>query len=349
MPAKSRVSGECSDVPLQRICPVLQISEINSTIGNDSHQSGTALANLRSDMQIAVTRTADQRVISVVTDLLDAARRPDGSRPLSDRLWVELRNSGIHDYLGLLLGQVGHSRALGYAQISHGPQDFLLEIVLHPELGDPASACTELLDSALEEVADDGGGSVVWWVSEPRPHHHLVASEAGFAPGRTLFQMQAQLPIDEPVTITTRAFRPGADDEEWLAVNNRAFHGHGEQGEWTLPQLQARCSEPWFDPEGFLVYEDEGVMRGFCWTKMHTNTFPPMGEIYVVAADPIAQGTGLGRQLTLAGLSHIFAQGCSTAMLYVDANNTPALRLYERLGFVVSRTDLAFIGEIRGR
>lgn len=298
-------------------------------------------------MQISVTRAADQRVISVVTDLLDAARRPDGSRPLSDRLWVELRNSGIYGYLGLLLGQVGHSHALGYAQISYGPQDFLLEIVLHPDLGDPAAACAELLDSALEEVSKDGGGSVVWWVSEPRPHHHLVASEAGFAPGKTLFQMQTQLPIAESVTITTRPFCPGIDDEEWLAVNNRAFHGHGEQGEWTLSQLQARCGEPWFDPNGFLVHEDDHKMRGFCWTKMHSDTSPPMGEIYVVAADPIAQGTGLGRQLTVAGLSHIFAQGCSTAMLYVDANNTPALRLYERLGFDVTRTDLAFVGEIR--
>jgi mycothiol synthase len=300
-------------------------------------------------MQITVTRSADQRVISAVTDLLDAARRPDGSRPLSDRLWVELRNSGIHDYLGLLLAQVGHDRAVGYAQISHGPQDFLLEIVLHPELGDPALVCAELLDSALEEIEVDGGGSVVWWVSEPRPHHHQVAIEAGFAHDRTLYQMQAPLPIDQPIEITTRPFRPGVDDEEWLALNNRAFHGHGEQGEWSRSQLQARCLEPWFDPQGFLIYERDGQMLGFCWTKMHNDTTPPMGEIYVVATDPNTHGTGLGRQLTLAGLQHISSQGIDTAMLYVDADNTPALRLYERLGFIVTRTDLAFVAEIPAR
>ncbi len=300
-------------------------------------------------MQITVTHHADERVISVVTELLDVARRSDGSRPLSDRLWVELRNSGIHDYLGLLLGQVGYASALGYAQISQGPQDFLLEIVLHPELGDPEAACAELLDSALEEVAAKGGGSMTWWVSEPRPHHHRVASEAGFVPGRTLFQMQARLPLDEPIDISTRPFRPGTDDQEWLAVNNRAFHGHGEQGEWTLAQLHARCAEPWFDPKGFLLYEREGELLGFCWTKNHTDTTPPMGEIYVVAADPREHGKGLGRQLTLAGLAHIASQGFTTAMLYVDAENAPALQLYRRLGFTTTRTDLAFTAEIPGR
>jgi mycothiol synthase len=164
-----------------------------------------------------------------------------------------------------------------------------------------------------------------------------------------LFQMQAVLPINDPVEITTRPFRPGVDDDEWLALNNRAFHGHGEQGEWSRSQLQARCAEPWFDPDGFLIYERDGHMRGFCWTKMHHDTTPPMGEIYVVAADPSTHGTGLGRQLTLAGLSHIHTQGYGTAMLYVDANNAPALRLYERLGFAVTRTDLAFVAEIPAR
>ena len=33
-------------------------------------------------------------------------------------------------------------------------------------------------------------------------------------------------------------------------------------------------------------------------------------------------------------------------MLYVDADNVPAVRLYEHLGFTVHHTDCAFVGDV---
>ena len=60
-----------------------------------------------------------------------------------------------------------------------------------------------------------------------------------------------------------------------------------------------------------------------------------MGEIFVIAVDPDFGGQGLGRELTLAGLHHLYGQGLSVGMLYVDATNAAALALYEKLGFVV--------------
>lgn len=297
-------------------------------------------------MEIAVTRSADAHFVARVTDLLTAARRSDGSRPLSDRMWVELRHAGIHDYTGFVITTTGHRSPIGYAQLSRGSDEHLLEVVLHPDLTEPDEAGAELLDAALNEVGRVGGGSVVWWVSEPRPTHHRLAEQAGFVPGRMLHQMQADLTAALTTDLPTRPFRPGVDDEAWLVVNNRAFAGHGEQGEWNLSQLRARCDEEWFDPAGFLMYEVErdgqNEILGFCWTKIHTDTTPHLGEIYVIAADPSAQGTGLGRRLTVAGLQHLHDRGLRRAMLYVDAHNEPALGLYRSLGFEITRTDLAF-------
>ena len=90
------------------------------------------------------------------------------------------------------------------------------------------------------------------------------------------------------------------------------------------------------------------MLAGFCWTKIHppTDTDPELGEIYVIGVDPDFHGTGLGKQLTLAGLDSISDRGVTTADLYVDAGNAPAKGLYDRLGFHIHRTRTAFTGDV---
>jgi mycothiol synthase len=174
-----------------------------------------------------------------------------------------------------------------------------------------------------------------------------MATEVGLSRGRDLWQMCRPLPVDEPFDLTTRPFEPGRDEEAWLEVNNRAFDWHPEQGGWTAETLRERQAEPWFDPEGFLLHERDGRLAGFCWTKVHDDETPPVGEIYVVAVDPDFKGTGLGRPLVLAGLDHLSRRrGMAVGMLYVDAANSPAVKLYDDLGFTLNHVDRAFVGDV---
>jgi len=289
--------------------------------------------------------------IANVNELLDAAARADGRRPLSDHLYLDLVNGGLDGFAGFLAWEPDHDHPVAYGQISRGNGAHAFELVLHPHHRyEMATIGPELIDAALEVIAGDGGGAVNWWVFEPTSAHDSLAADAGLHPGRLLHQMRRPLPTHLEVTVETRAFVPGADDEAWLRVNNRAFAEHGEQGGWTLDTFRQRCSEPWFDPEGFRVLELDGRMAAFCWTKVHDAAEDPdgiaLGEIYVIAVDPDFHGRGLGRQMTLDGLGHLSDVGITTGMLYVDADNTPAVRLYEQLGFTVHCTNAAYVADV---
>jgi mycothiol synthase len=292
--------------------------------------------------------------IASVSELLDAAARADGRRPLSDHLYLDLVNGGLDGFTGFLASEPGHDHPVAYAQISRGNDAHAFELVIHPHHRyEMATIGPELIEAALDVVASNGGGRVNWWVFEPTSAHTTLADAAHMQRGRTLYQMRRDLPTSLDVTIPTRAFVPGTDDDAWLRVNNRAFAEHGEQGGWTIGTFCQRQQEPWFDPEGFRVLDvvdDAGVerMAGFCWTKVHpaSEGTEELGEIYVIAVDPDFHGRGFGAQLTLAGLDHLAAEGIGTGMLYVDADNAPAVSLYERLGFTIHSTNAAFVADI---
>ncbi|NUS62933.1 MAG: GNAT family N-acetyltransferase, partial [Saccharothrix sp.] len=83
----------------------------------------------------------------------------------------------------------------------------------------------------------------------------------------------------------------------------------------------------------------DGRLLGFHWTKAHT---AELGEVYVVGVDPDAQGGGLGKAITLAGLAHLRAAGLTEVMLYVESDNAAALAVYDRLGFTRWDSDVQY-------
>ena len=193
------------------------------------------------------------------------------------------------------------------------------------------------------------------WVPKPGPIDDAVAAAVGLRRGRDLVQMRRGLPVTtESPVIAVRPFTPGKDEPAWLEVNNRAFHGHPEQGSWDLATIEERERQPWFDPRGFLLHERDGRLAGFCWTKVHEPEDDvthqgldlELGEIYVIAVDPDFQGHGLGRELVLAGLASLYERGVALAMLYVDHDNDAARKLYFSLGFKDDHTDRAYVTDV---
>jgi mycothiol synthase len=206
--------------------------------------------------------------------------------------------------------------------------------------GDDDVRRQRLLEAATQTLMLDEGGRLELWIENATPASDRVPLAAGFVHYRDLWRLERPLPAPD-TDLVTRPFTD-ADIDGFLEVNNRAFDWHPEQGNFTPEELAEKCAEPWFDPDGFRLLELEGRLAGFCWTKVHADESPPVGEIYAIAVDPDFHGRGLGRELTLDGLSWLSAQGLRHSMLYVESDNRHANRLYEDLGFRRTTISRAF-------
>ena len=295
--------------------------------------------------RIETRRKLDDEELEMIGHLLADTAAYDGFPPLSDHLLLELERRGP-DFTAVVAFDAS-DRMAGYVQVARANESTAVELVIAPDARQRFDELArQLLRAALEVVAGDGGGRVYWWVHHPAERVEVLAGDVGFRLARRLLQMRRPLPISETTTVATRTFVVGQDEAEWVRVNNAAFHDHPEQGGWTIETLQLREAEPWFDPAGFVLHERDGRLAAFCWTKVHADTTPAMGEIYVIAVDPAFHGLGLGKALTIAGLVNLAARGLTVGMLHVDAANTAAMGLYERLGFAVHHEDHAYVADI---
>ncbi|RAO38042.1 Mycothiol synthase [Micromonospora saelicesensis] len=286
-----------------------------------------------------VTRS-DQLAPAEIADVLalaSAAGDTDGADPLDEHVLLRLRDSdapAVH-----LIARADDGTLTGYAHLdTTDPVGGIgVELVVHPAYrrrGTGRALARGVLASAT--------GPLRAWAHGDHPSAAALAVDLGFARARVLWQLRRPLaaPLGEPRLpdgVALRAFRPGADDAAWLALNARAFAEHPEQGRWTSDDLRVRLAEPWFDPAGFLLAEETatGRLLGFHWTKVHERPGSArIGEVYVLGVEPTAHGGGLGRALTTAGLAHLRdKRGLDRVMLFVDDSNTGAVALYERLGF----------------
>jgi mycothiol synthase len=289
---------------------------------------------------------------SQVLALIAAASDRDGVPPVSEHVLLHLRHGGDKADTHFIAEKNGS--VVGYAHLDltdqvEGPS---AELVVHPE-----HRKVGIGQSLLAAVQERAGTKLRLWSHGDLMGAKNIAEKSGFTRARTVIQMRRSLndPIPEiSKEIVIRNFLPDIDNDEWISLNNRAFARHPEQGNWSARDLEIRIKEDWFDPQGFLIAEEQGVMTGFCWTKIHgghthkhshnelEHDHDPIGEIYIMGVEPKFSGKGIGKAVTIAGLRHMRYQGIFSAMLYVDADNSAAIKLYQSLGFTEWARDVLY-------
>lgn len=274
--------------------------------------------------------------VPALIDLFERCRSEEGQLPLSEHKYASLTGERLSG-AGFVVEDDGS--IVGYLHLleSQRPGTFELEIAV--DLEEVSLIEEELLKAALEHVRGLGGDEVHVWVYQGGSSRSL--ENLGFERARTLDQLRVQLPVATspiPSGIVFTDFDQ-ADEEAFLDLNNRAFRGHLDTGNWSTEDLHERQAYEWYDPAGVRMVWEGRRLVAVCWTKQHPGGF---GEIYLIASDPDRRGCGFGRAAALEGLRFLTEAGSSVGMLYVDASNDGALRLYEQLGFERHHTDLAY-------
>jgi len=299
-----------------------------------------------------VTAELDERTLSDVRQLASDAQDVDGNPPLSDQTLVALAADESGDNITTLLAEVGEGAEAvlaGVAVLVREAQDqpWVMELVVHPE--HRQSGIGRALLTKLNELVDLT--TVQAWAHGDHEAAKKLAAKIGLSRVRELYRMRREGTdfVEEPPAdrrFTVRTFRVGEDEPAWLEANSKAFAHHPEQGSLTLSDLDARMAEDWFDPSGFfLAFDAEQNLLAYHWTKLHPasgDAIRPTGEVYVVGVVPEAQGMGLGRSLTIAGINYLLELGVDAVILYVDADNEPAVKLYRSLGFTLWDADIMY-------
>ena len=286
-----------------------------------------------------------------VLDLIQRSAIFDNSPPIAEHILLHLRHGG--DKSDSHLVHQEQSKVIGYAHLDQtdlvaGPS---VELVVDPDHRSFGIG-KQLLSKAVEIC----GQNLRLWVHGENEAAATLADSFNFEKIRAVLQMQKQLTDIEKLPkidpkIIIRSFLPGLDSNDWLSLNNKVFKDHPEQSDWQLSDLNHRLGEEWFDERGFFIASLNNQMIGSTWTKIHgalthdhggSHDHLAIGEIYITAVDPDYSGSGLGRALTITALNYLKYQGLTDAMLYVDFDNTRALKLYNSLGFTESGKDILY-------
>ena len=161
-------------------------------------------------------------------------------------------------------------------------------------------------------------------------------------------------PVQVPGGIRLRTFDPERDAEAVFQADEAAFRDHWGHAEGKLEEFLHWIEMPHMRPDLWFLAEERasGKIVGLALNILDPDWIAQTGRregyIDTLAVLREYRQRGLGTALLIRSLHALQQAGLEAAHLDADADNlTGAMRLYERVGFRVRKTSIAYRGVLR--
>ena len=133
--------------------------------------------------------------------------------------------------------------------------------------------------------------------------------------------------------VVLKKFRMG-EEEELVALQNKIFSGSWGFNPNTVEEIQYYLHLTGCRIDEVMCIEAKGRKIGYVWLhKLPKDNGRIHMRIHMLGVDPEFRGEELGKKLLQTAIYQMDKQGAKTVELTVDSENTPAVSLYDSLGF----------------
>lgn len=311
---------------------------------------------------IRTYQPTDLEKIVTLINAIDAIEKIEDGTSVEE-IQSEINAPGVNGEQNVFVAEDENRQLAGYgwSRLVHEPTEDSIRtwFVTHPTLHETnlgTRLLTQMYTRAQERHAEFQNAVVNFHtiVNALERERLGVVQAFGMSELRRFWQMVRPLDaaMDAPrfgEGIVTRAYRVGEDDARVNDAVNEAFRDHFGHSETPIESWKHFVSQPFFRPDLTLIAEDANSheIAGFSINVVNTKENERLGTtrgwIDLIGVRRPWRKQGLGTALLLQVLKNFRDAGLAHAGLGCDSENiTGATRIYERVGFRVNKTRIAF-------
>ncbi len=255
--------------------------------------------------------------------------------------YVAVEDKRIVGFSGALLREdidIMEGEIIGLSTV-YRPYDELYHIILR-----------NLLDLSIKKLKDQGANRISTIATPLFSAHYRMLIEYGFKPIKAWYLMsveknEVRYPEDIAEDLKIIPLSQVSKDNSSrldlaISVLNAAFFGELGGG-WDKSEIMIKFRNPNFEPEGIFIGYSDNVPAGIIWVLIDyslskiRNT--KIGWVAFLGLREGYRGRRYGRTLLAHGLKYLFNKGVEKVLLWVNSENSVAVRLYRMFNFSVEK------------